>query len=142
MLLVILETIRAPSSGGIVVNVPSSVSGGAVFTGSTYKPGLFDTLPFIRLEGISVDTMYTIVLALMLVYSAILLYPLLTQGPLFRRISGNNNDKIFKMIVRISLGIKIWEFKYYLICRSINESWRLYFGKDGCFREGSKEVHF
>ena len=77
------------------------MSGGAVFTGSTYKPGLFDTLPFIRLEGISVDTMYTVVLTLMLIYSAILLYPVLTQGPLFRRISGNNNDMIFKLILRI-----------------------------------------
>ena len=82
------ETIVAPSTGGVVVSIPSA-SANAIFTGSTYKPGFLDTLPYIRLEGVSVDTMYTVVLVLMLAYSALLVYPLFTQSLLFRRISGN-----------------------------------------------------
>ena len=110
MLSFLIETIAAPSSGGIAISVPSSVSGTAIFTGSTYKPGLLDTLPYIRLEGVSVDTMYTVVLALMLVYSAMLLYPLFTQGPLFRRISGNNYDTkfCFFIIRRLFLSVKVY----------------------------------
>ena len=88
LLLLFSETIVAPSTGGVVVSIPSALAN-AIFTGSTYKPGFLDTLPYIRLEGVSVDTMYTVVLVLMLAYSALLVYPLFTQSLLFRRISGN-----------------------------------------------------
>ena len=76
-------------SGVAAVNVPVTISRPAVFTGA-HKVGFFDTLPYIRLEGVSVDFIYTVILLLMAAYAISMLITLVNQTPfLMNRISGN-----------------------------------------------------
>ena len=76
-------------SGVAAVNVPVSISQPAIFTGA-HKVGFFDTLPYIRLEGVTVDFIYTVILLMMAAYAIGMLISLVNQTPfLMNRISGN-----------------------------------------------------
>ena len=76
-------------SGVSAVNVPVSISQPAIFTGA-HKVGFFDTLPYIRLEGVTVDFIYTVILLMMAAYAIGMLISLVNQTPfLMNRISGN-----------------------------------------------------
>ena len=76
-------------SGVAAVNVPVTISRPAVFTGA-HKVGFFDTLPYIRLEGVTVDFIYTVILLMMAAYAIGMLISLVNQTPfLMNRISGN-----------------------------------------------------
>ena len=76
-------------SGVAAVNVPVTISQPAIFTGA-HKVGFFDTLPYIRLEGVTVDFIYTVILLMMAAYAIGMLISLVNQTPfLMNRISGN-----------------------------------------------------
>ena len=75
-------------SGVAAVNVPVTISQPAIFTGA-HKVGFFDTLPYIRLEGVTVDFIYTVILLMMAAYAIGMLISLVNQTPfLMNRISG------------------------------------------------------
>ena len=71
------------------MNVPVTISRPAVFTGA-HQVGFFDTLPYIRLEGVTVEFIYTVILLMMAAYAIGMLISLVNQTPfLMNRISGN-----------------------------------------------------
>lgn len=80
-----LKTVTSSSStGAISINFPASSPS---YSGGTYNPGILDTLPFIRLEGISADHVNVVIVLLILTYLATIFFPLLNLGSLFSGLS-------------------------------------------------------
>ena len=80
------ETITSSASAGTVsVNFPNYIQPS---TGGSYNPGFFDTLPYIRLEGLTADYINVVIILLLLTYLAAYLLPALNLGPLFSQLTG------------------------------------------------------
>jgi len=79
------KTITSSASAGTVsVNFPNYIQPS---TGGSYNPGFFDTLPYIRLEGLTADYINVIIIVLLLSYLAAYLLPALNLGPLFSQLT-------------------------------------------------------
>ena len=82
----ILETITSnPSTGAVSVNFPSYIPQSS---GGSYTPGFFDTLPYIRLEGLTADYINVVIILLIFTYIASIFLPALNLGPLVSQLSG------------------------------------------------------
>jgi hypothetical protein len=68
-----------PSTGSVSLNFPAYIQPSP---GGSYNPGLFDTLPHIRLEGLTADYINVIILLLLLTYVGSIFLPALNLGPL------------------------------------------------------------
>lgn len=80
------ETITSnPSTGAVSVNFPSYIPQSS---GGSYTPGFFDTLPYIRLEGLTADYINVVTILLILTYVASIFLPLLNLGPLVSQLTG------------------------------------------------------
>ena len=128
-----LESIEVDTSAGSVsINFPaasSSSSGSSSSnTGEAYNPGLFDTLPHIRLEGLTEGVVYAMSFFLLSAYIIVFVLYLLNLWPSTDRVSGmienktlslknlllfldsfeytflNFNDNLFQIYIRILLG--------------------------------------
>ena len=93
-----LESIEVDTSAGSVsINYPaasSSSSGSSSSnTGEPYNPGLFDTLPHIRLEGLTEGVVYAMSFFLLLAYIIVFISYLLNLWPSTDRVSGMIENK-------------------------------------------------
>ena len=80
------ETITSnPSTGSVSVNFPSYIRPS---NGGSYNPGFFDTLPYIRLEGLTADYINVVIILLLLTYLATIFLPALNLGPLVSQLTG------------------------------------------------------
>jgi len=68
-----------PSTGAVSINFPAYIQPSP---GGSYNPGFFDTLPHIRLEGLTADYINVIILLLLLTYVGSIFLPALNLGPL------------------------------------------------------------
>ena len=81
-----IETISSnPSTGAVSINFPAYIQPSP---GGSYNPGFFDTLPHIRLEGLTADYINVIILLLLLTYVGSIFLPALNLGPLVSQFTG------------------------------------------------------
>lgn len=86
ILFYLTETITSnPSTGSVSLNFPAYIQPSP---GGSYNPGLFDTLPHIRLEGLTADYINVIILLLLLTYVGSIFLPALNLGPLVSQFTG------------------------------------------------------
>ena len=85
------------NAGSVSINYPapaSTSSSSSSNNGGSYSPGFFDTLPHIRLEGLTKDYIYGISLLILLAYTISFFLSLLNLWPSTERISGNILDQL------------------------------------------------
>ena len=90
ILVYILETTTSSSSTGAI---SFNYGGGSLPSysgGSSYTPGFLDTLPHIRLEGLTADYLNGIIVVLLIAYIGSAILPLFNVGPLFSQLSRKN----------------------------------------------------
>ena len=83
---IFLETITSSAStGAISINYPSSSSSSS---GGSTSVGFFDTLPYIRLEGLTADYLNVLIVVLMLFYGLSIFSSYLNLQPLIDQFTG------------------------------------------------------
>ena len=83
---IFLETITSSAStGAISINYPSSSSSSS---GGSTSVGFFDTLPYIRLEGLTADYLNVLIVILMLFYGLSIFSSYLNLQPLIDQFTG------------------------------------------------------
>ena len=92
----LLESVAVDTNAAsVAINYPASAStssSSSSSNGGSYNPGIFDTLPHIRLEGLTVDYIYGISLFLLLAYTVSFFLSLFNLFPSTERISGNISE--------------------------------------------------
>merc|ERR1739842_234558 len=73
------------STGAISINYPSSSSSSS---GGSTSVGFFDTLPYIRLEGLTADYLNVLIVVLMLFYGLSIFSSYLNLQPLIDQFTG------------------------------------------------------
>ena len=93
----VLETVTSNSNTGTIsFNYPTSRP---TDNGGSYTPGFFDTLPHIRLEGLTADYLNVIIVLLIISYIASYILPMLGLGTLFTQLWGKRLKGRFYFIL-------------------------------------------
>jgi len=116
-------TTSSNTGGTISFNYPASSPS---YSGS-YTPGFFDTLPHIRLEGLTADYLNVIIVLLIISYIASIFLPLLGLGPIFSQLTAPFSrmgdfvsEKVDVLENRVKAAIRKHNRRYYNNVRRVD----------------------